>query len=40
LYLIAPAMINKKPTLKKLSPSFGSSILVKQHIDKVDKNDA
>ncbi|MEP1487807.1 MAG: AraC family transcriptional regulator [Algibacter sp.] len=33
-------MINKKPTLKKLSPSFGSSILVKQHIDKVDKNDA
>lgn len=33
-------MINKKPTLKKLSPSFGSSILVKQHIDQVDKNDA
>lgn len=33
-------MINKKPTLKKLSPSFGSSLLVKQHIDKVDKNDA
>jgi len=33
-------MNTKKPTLKKLSPSFGSSILVKQHIDKVDKNDA
>tara|TARA_R110002049_G_scaffold285400_1_gene466260 strand:+ start:9527 stop:10399 length:873 start_codon:yes stop_codon:yes gene_type:complete len=33
-------MINKKPTLKKLSPSFGSSILIKQHIEKVDRNDA
>ena len=33
-------MINKKPTLKKLSPSFGSSILVKQHVDKVNKFDA
>lgn len=33
-------MINKKPTLKKLIPSFGSSILVKQHIEKVDKKDA
>lgn len=33
-------MINKKPTLKKLSPSFGSSILVKQHVDKVDRNEA
>ena len=33
-------MINKKPTLKKLSPSFGSSILVKQHGEKADKNDA
>jgi AraC-like DNA-binding protein len=33
-------MIIKKPTLKKLSPSFGSSIIVKQHIDKVDRNDA
>ncbi|TVZ26883.1 AraC-like DNA-binding protein [Gillisia sp. Hel_I_86] len=33
-------MNTKKPTLKKLSPSFGSNILVKQHIDKVDKNDA
>ncbi|OEK09893.1 AraC family transcriptional regulator [Flavivirga aquatica] len=33
-------MIIKKPTLKKLSPSFGSSILVKQHIDKVDKKNA
>jgi len=30
----------KKPTLKKLSPSFGSSILVKQHVEQVDKNDA
>jgi len=33
-------MINKKPTLEKLSPSFGSSLLVKQHIDQVDKNNA
>lgn len=33
-------MINKKPTLEKLSPSFGSSILVKQHAEKVDKNNA
>lgn len=33
-------MINKKPTFKKLTPSFGSSILVKQHIDTVDKNSA
>lgn len=33
-------MINKKPTLKKLSPSFGSSLLVNQHIKNVDKNDA
>ncbi|ALJ05496.1 AraC family transcriptional regulator [Pseudalgibacter alginicilyticus] len=33
-------MINKKPTLKKLSPSFGSSIMVKQHVDKVDRNAA
>ena len=33
-------MNNKKPTLKKLSPSFGSSILVNQHIDTVDKNNA
>jgi AraC-like DNA-binding protein len=31
-------MINKKPTFRKLTPSFGSSILVKQHIDTVDKN--
>lgn len=30
----------KKPALKKLSPSFGSSILVKQHTEKVDKNNA
>ena len=33
-------MIIKKPTLEKLSPSFGSSILVKQHAEKVDKNKA
>ena len=33
-------MINKKPTLEKLSPSFGSSILVKQHVEQVDKNNA
>ncbi|TGV03740.1 AraC family transcriptional regulator [Flavivirga rizhaonensis] len=33
-------MINKKPTLEKLSPSFGSSILVKQHLVKVDKYNA
>lgn len=33
-------MIIKKPTLEKLSPSFGSSILVKQHVEKVDKNNA
>ena len=31
-------MINKKPTFRKLTPSFGSSILVKQHVDTVDKN--
>ncbi|NNC49586.1 MAG: helix-turn-helix transcriptional regulator [Flaviramulus sp.] len=31
-------MINKKPTLEKLSPSFGSSLLIKQHIEKADKN--
>ncbi len=30
-------MINKKPTLRKLSLNFGSSILVKQHIEQVDK---
>ena len=33
-------MINKKPTFRKLTPSFGSSILVKQHVDTVDKNGA
>jgi AraC-like DNA-binding protein len=33
-------MINKKPTFEKLSPSFGSSILVKQHIDSIDKSGA
>lgn len=31
-------MINKKPTFRKLTPSFGSSILVKQHVDTVDKS--
>ncbi|WP_346881979.1 AraC family transcriptional regulator [uncultured Algibacter sp.] len=31
-------MINKKPVLKTLSPSFGSSLLVNQHIERVDKN--
>ena len=30
--------MNKKPILKKLSPSFGSSLLVNQHIERVDKN--
>jgi AraC-like DNA-binding protein len=33
-------MINKKPTLEKLTPSFGSSILVKQHLERVDKTKA
>lgn len=33
-------MINKKPTLEKVTPSFGSSILVKQHLERVDKNNA
>ena len=33
-------MIIKKPTLEKLTPSFGSSILVKQHAEKEDKNNA
>ncbi|GAA3571068.1 AraC family transcriptional regulator [Snuella lapsa] len=33
-------MINKKPTFRKLTPSFGSSILVKQHIDTIDRNGA
>lgn len=33
-------MINKKPTLEKLTPSFGSSLLVKQHVEQVDKNNA
>lgn len=31
-------MIIKKPTLEKLSPSFGSSLLIKQHTEKADKN--
>ena len=33
-------MIIKKPTLEKVTPSFGSSILVKQHDEKADKNNA
>ncbi|WP_242203439.1 AraC family transcriptional regulator [Aestuariivivens insulae] len=33
-------MISKKPTLEKLSPSFGSSLLIKQHLEKVDKINA
>lgn len=31
-------MIKKKPTLEKLTPSFGSSILVKQHGESADKS--
>lgn len=31
-------MINKKPTLEKVSPGFGNSILVKQHTEKVENN--
>ena len=33
-------MIVKKPTLEKLNPNFGSSILVNQHKEKLDKNNA
>ena len=33
-------MANKKPAFRKLTPSFGSSILVKQHVDVVDKDGA
>lgn len=33
-------MNNKKPAFRKLSPSFGSSILVKQHVETIDKNGA
>ena len=29
-------MINKKPAFEKVSPSFGSSILVKQHTEKIE----
>ncbi|TXG37069.1 AraC family transcriptional regulator [Seonamhaeicola maritimus] len=32
-------MITKKPTFKKLSPTFGNSILVKQHDDKQDRSE-
>ncbi|MCB0472956.1 MAG: AraC family transcriptional regulator, partial [Flavobacteriaceae bacterium] len=31
-------MNTKKPTLEKISPGFGSSILVKQHTEKVENN--
>lgn len=31
-------MLNKKPTLEKISPSFGSSILVKQHTESIINN--
>jgi AraC-like DNA-binding protein/uncharacterized RmlC-like cupin family protein len=33
-------MITKKPTLEKVTPSFGSSILIKQHLERVDKSKA
>ena len=33
-------MVNKKPTLEKLTPSFGSSMLVRQHLEKEDKFNA
>ncbi len=33
-------MINKKPTLEKVTPSFGSSMLVKQHLERGDKSKA
>jgi len=33
-------MFNKKPALEKLSPSFGSSILVRQHQEKADRLNA
>ena len=33
-------MANKKPTFRKLTPTFGSSILVKQHIETIDKDGA
>ena len=31
-------MVTKKPTFEKISPSFGSSILVKQHNEKIQNN--
>ncbi len=33
-------MINKKPSLEKVSPSFGSSVLVKQHSEQIVVNQA
>lgn len=32
--------MNKKPTLRTLSPNFGSSIIVKQHIESIDRSGA
>src|SRR5210317_587641 len=37
-YKAAIIMINKKPSFEKISPSFGSSISVKQHSKKVINN--
>ena len=31
-------MLNKKPTFEKVSPSFGSSLLIKQHTEKRENN--
>jgi hypothetical protein len=28
-------MVNKKPSLEKVDPGFGSSILVKRHFDQI-----
>ena len=33
-------MIAKKPSFEKISPSFGSSILVKQHTQEIKNNNA
>lgn len=33
-------MINKKPTLKKLSPEFGYSLMVQQHVERLDDKPA
>ena len=34
------SMISKKPAFEKVSPGFGSSILVKQHTEKIENNHA